>query len=154
MVALLSPSSATTADARAAALSASPRRRVDPLCTTALWNRPFAIGIDAMVLTLLPPPDWPKIVTFPGSPPKLAMVPLEEKRVFIIEPAGSRRLGTGWAVVHRAPNAGPGLWFRRAGETARCFGSGSIRNALERVDPVPSEAPDFSGGCLYDGVSV
>src|SRR5437764_285899 len=55
-------------------LGEPPRRRVDPLCTTALRNRHFASCIEARVLTLLPPPDWPKIVTFPGSPPKFAML--------------------------------------------------------------------------------
>ena len=40
----------------------------------ALWNRPFADGIASSVLTLPPPPDWPKIVTLPGSPPKRAML--------------------------------------------------------------------------------
>src|SRR5271170_2503020 len=43
-----------------------------PLITMARRNSPFAAGIASKALTLPPPPDWPKIVTLPGSPPKLA----------------------------------------------------------------------------------
>ncbi len=46
----------------------------DPLCTMARWNNPFAEGIASSVLTFPPPPDWPKIVTLFGSPPKFAML--------------------------------------------------------------------------------
>ena len=35
----------------------------------ALWNRPFASGIAMQTATFDPPPDWPKIVTLPASPP-------------------------------------------------------------------------------------
>jgi hypothetical protein len=45
-----------------------------PLSTTALWKRPFAAGMAASVHTFAPPPDWPMIVTLPGSPPKAAML--------------------------------------------------------------------------------
>jgi hypothetical protein len=38
----------------------------------ARWNRPRAEGAPSSVLTLPPPPDWPKIVTLLGSPPKRA----------------------------------------------------------------------------------
>ena len=48
--------------------------RCDPLCTIALWNNPRACGIAIRVLTFAAPPDWPKIVTFAGSPPKNAML--------------------------------------------------------------------------------
>ena len=33
-----------------------------------------ADGIAVSVHTFAPPPDWPMMVTFPGSPPKLAML--------------------------------------------------------------------------------
>ena len=46
----------------------------DPLSATALWKRPLADGIAISVVTFPPPPDWPKIVTFPASPPKLPML--------------------------------------------------------------------------------
>ena len=36
--------------------------------------RPFATGIAIITLTFLPPPDSPKIVTLPGSPPKVSML--------------------------------------------------------------------------------
>ena len=46
----------------------------DPLCATARWNRPCAAGMPSSVLTLPAPPDWPKIVTLAGLPPKPAML--------------------------------------------------------------------------------
>jgi hypothetical protein len=38
----------------------------------ARWKRPRACGIARSVDTFPPPPDSPKIVTLPGSPPKRA----------------------------------------------------------------------------------
>jgi hypothetical protein len=38
------------------------------------WKRPAAVGETAAAQTLAPPADWPKSVTFPGSPPKRAML--------------------------------------------------------------------------------
>lgn len=35
----------------------------------ALWNKPRACGAIISILTLAPPEDSPKSVTFPGSPP-------------------------------------------------------------------------------------
>jgi hypothetical protein len=40
----------------------------------ARWKSPFAPGIDISVATFRPPPDWPKIVTRLGSPPKPPML--------------------------------------------------------------------------------
>jgi hypothetical protein len=37
-----------------------------------LVNNPFAAGIPISVVTFPPPPDCPKIVTLPGSPPNAA----------------------------------------------------------------------------------
>ena len=37
------------------------------------WNRPFAEGMARSVFTFPPPPDWPKMVTLAGSPPKRPM---------------------------------------------------------------------------------
>jgi len=51
-----------------------------PLCTIALWNRPRAAGIAISVETFIPPPDWPKMVTLPGSPSKAAMLSLTQWR--------------------------------------------------------------------------
>ena len=45
-----------------------------PLSATALWTRPFAEGIEITSHTFAPPPDWPMMVTLPGSPPKFAML--------------------------------------------------------------------------------
>ena len=45
-----------------------------PLIAHALRNRPCADGMPSRQVTLLPPPDSPKIVTFAGSPPKPAML--------------------------------------------------------------------------------
>src|SRR3546814_8522976 len=52
----------------------------EPLCTIARWNRPRADGIAIRVETFAPPPDWPKIVTQPGSPPKPAILSNSEER--------------------------------------------------------------------------
>jgi len=41
-----------------------------PLCTIARLNSPCAAGMAISELTLPPPPDWPKMVTLPESPPK------------------------------------------------------------------------------------
>ena len=46
----------------------------DRSASTARWNSPAADGMASSVLTLAPPPDSPKIVTLPGSPPKRAML--------------------------------------------------------------------------------
>ena len=55
-------------------------RRPDPLCTAARWNSPLAAGIASSVLTFAPPPDCPKMVTLPGSPPKLPMLSRTQSR--------------------------------------------------------------------------
>jgi hypothetical protein len=39
----------------------------------ARWNNPLPAGMAISAATLQPPPDWPKIVTLLGSPPKVAM---------------------------------------------------------------------------------
>jgi hypothetical protein len=44
-----------------------------PLWRMAAWNSPFAAGVPSSVPTLMAPADSPKIVTFPGSPPKHSM---------------------------------------------------------------------------------
>src|SRR5262245_56819361 len=44
-----------------------------PLSVMARWNRPALAGDTRCAHTLTPPADSPKIVTFAGSPPKLAM---------------------------------------------------------------------------------
>ena len=61
------------ASAAASSIDAS-RRLPEQLCAIALWNRPRAAGQASMALTFAPPPDWPKIVTLPGSPPNAAML--------------------------------------------------------------------------------
>ena len=45
-----------------------------PLMTMPFWNRPSAAGVFIREVTLAPPPDWPKMVTFSGSPPNWAML--------------------------------------------------------------------------------
>ena len=55
-----------------------------PLSQMALWNRPFARGDAIRVLTFAPPPDSPKIVTFPGSPPNWDMFLRTHLRAAII----------------------------------------------------------------------
>jgi hypothetical protein len=46
----------------------------DPLSAAALWKSPLAAGMAISVVTLPPPPDCPKIVTLPASPPNSAML--------------------------------------------------------------------------------
>ena len=62
---------AASAPRRRAASCAPVRRsaRLAPLWMIAWWNSPLAAGIASSALTFPPPPDWPKIVTLPGSPP-------------------------------------------------------------------------------------
>ena len=51
-------------------------------------------GIASSVLTFPPPPDWPKIVTLPGSPPKRSMLSrTHSQRGDHVERAGIARLG-------------------------------------------------------------
>ena len=45
-----------------------------PLWAMAFEKSPFARGEVIMKPTLKPPADWPKIVTWAGSPPKRAML--------------------------------------------------------------------------------
>ena len=70
----LGPSSScfSTASARRVVRSRSAKRTPAPLWMIALWNSPLAAGIASRALTFPPPPDWPKMVTLPGSPPKRA----------------------------------------------------------------------------------
>src|SRR4030043_260417 len=41
---------------------------------TAQWNKPWAEGMPISILTFAPPPDSPKIVTLPVSPPKASIL--------------------------------------------------------------------------------
>ena len=50
--------------------------RIVPLMMMALWNSPLADGMLSSVPTFPPPPDSPKMVTLPGSPPNSAMLSL------------------------------------------------------------------------------
>ncbi len=72
-----------------------------PLCKIALWNRPAALGIAMTVDTLPPPPDWPKIVTLPGSPPNAAMLSRTQRS------AATRSSMPGLAVVSPAGTVSP-----------------------------------------------
>ena len=47
--------------------------RPPPDSTIALWNSPLAAGVVIRVWIENPPADSPKMVTFPGSPPKAPM---------------------------------------------------------------------------------
>ena len=76
------------------------RRSVEPLCTTARWNRPFAAGVASSVEVFDPPPDWPKIITRDGSPPKPGDV--------VADPLERRHH------VHHAAHAGGSELLRRA----------------------------------------
>ena len=85
------------------------RRSTAPLSMMARWNFPLALGIDMSVATLRPPPDWPKMVTRLGSPPKLRDVvahPIERGHdVEHAHAAGERELGTGqFAEIGEAEN--------------------------------------------------
>src|SRR5581483_547925 len=68
----LNPSSARTPAASFDETSGMACLIEDPLCTIARWNNTFDDGIAISTPTFPPPPDCPKIVTFEGSPPKLA----------------------------------------------------------------------------------
>ncbi len=62
--------------------------------TMARWNRPRAAGVASSVLTLPPPPDWPKIVTLRGiAAEALDVVPHPLQRGDHVERAGIARLG-------------------------------------------------------------
>ena len=63
-----------TASVSRAARSRSRSRTAAPLCTMARWNSPRAEGIASSVQTFPPPPDSPKMVTLPESPPKRSML--------------------------------------------------------------------------------
>ena len=47
---------------------------ITPLMTRPFLNRPSADGICIRSITFIPPPDWPKMVTFSGSPPNRAIL--------------------------------------------------------------------------------
>ena len=49
----------------------------------ALWKSPRASGEATRVFTEPPPADSPKIVTFPGSPPKAATLSLTHRSAAI-----------------------------------------------------------------------
>ena len=51
-----------------------------PDMTIIFWNRSSASGICPRTVTFPPPPDWPKMVTFPGSPPKAAMFSFTQRK--------------------------------------------------------------------------
>jgi hypothetical protein len=72
--AALTPSSASVCAASRVEYVLGTIRSPEPLCTAARWNSPLAAGMASSALTLAPPPDCPKMVTLPGSPPKLAML--------------------------------------------------------------------------------
>jgi hypothetical protein len=44
-----------------------------PLWLIARWKRPLESGEARLAITAVPPPDCPKIVTLPASPPNAAM---------------------------------------------------------------------------------
>src|SRR3546814_3411891 len=67
------PSLSRRSSERWGALSGPETVTCCPLIVIALWNRSFAAGIAIKVAIFAPPPDWPKTVTLPGSPPKAAM---------------------------------------------------------------------------------
>ena len=51
-----------------------------PDMTIIFWNRSSASGIWPNTVTFPPPPDWPKMVTFSGSPPKAAIFSFTQRR--------------------------------------------------------------------------
>ncbi len=51
-----------------------------PLSAIARWNSPLAEGMAIRVETFPAPPDSPKMVTLPGSPPKRAMLSWTQRR--------------------------------------------------------------------------
>ncbi len=63
---------ATSCDMRAASSAVRMCAPPEKLCMMALWNRPRAGGNAIKVATFAAPPDWPKMVTLSGSPPKPA----------------------------------------------------------------------------------
>ena len=58
----------------AAPASGVTSRSAEPDCTAARWNRPLAPGMARTVEVFAPPPDWPKIITLPGSPPNASIL--------------------------------------------------------------------------------
>jgi len=51
-----------------------------PLMMIPFRKRPSAAWICSSAETFMPPPDWPKIVTFAGEPPKAAMFSCTHRR--------------------------------------------------------------------------
>ena len=68
------PSVESSSRAARAPASGSTSCRVAPLSMTARWKSPLADGMVSSVDTFRPPPDCPKIITVPGSPPNSAML--------------------------------------------------------------------------------
>ncbi|MBP1635330.1 MAG: hypothetical protein H6Q10_1904 [Acidobacteria bacterium] len=71
------PSSSAAASAR---IGSGPAPKNAPLSPIAFWTSPFASGEATSALTEKDPADSPKIVTFPGSPPKAAMLSCTQRR--------------------------------------------------------------------------
>ena len=74
MLSTVSPTSWRTRSARSVPVSGSTARSDGPLWMIALWKRPCADGMPSRIEIFMPPPDSPKSVTLPGSPPKRAML--------------------------------------------------------------------------------
>lgn len=54
-----------------------------PLWAMARWNRPFDRGLNSSRETEREPADWPKSVTFPGSPPNATMFRWTQRKAAI-----------------------------------------------------------------------
>ena len=78
------PSCCRIAAVVAAASAGSRARRPGPLWMIALCNKPSAAGAARRAATFAPPPDCPKIVTLPGSPPKAEMLSRNQRRAAIL----------------------------------------------------------------------
>ena len=97
-LAALSPSSFKSASARRVPSVRSRPRRAAPLWMAAALKRPRALGMARRVETLAPPPDSPKIVTLPGSPPNAAILSRTQERAAIMSSMPALP-----ECIHRAP---------------------------------------------------
>ena len=74
-----------------------------------------------------------------------AVLPLEHKRLFIVQASCALVLGTDVAIVAGASNSGPWLRLFAQDKSGSLPRGCSVRNTLEGVDPPDNGAGDFAG---------
>ena len=125
----------------AAAASAVWARGVEPLMETAWWNRPRADGMARRVVTFAPPPDSPKTVTFPGSPPNVATLSRTHSSAATMSsiPTRPESASPGWTEERSRNPSEPTRWFRPI-ITTSCLRA-RLSNAYIGHDAEPTDQP-------------